>query len=69
MKNKIKTILWRWAIRQLRLLTDSADEWIHAEEVKLRAPIAAPMKTVATNEFQIAARPRLRYQGGQFVRV
>jgi hypothetical protein len=78
-RKNIETALWRWTIRKLRLLMDAVDDWLHAEEMKIRV-LPAPVATQGrTDEFQIAAsrarekqtkkaRPRLRYQGGQFVR-
>ena len=77
-----KLVLWRWILRQFRAIVWTADEWIHAQEVQLRetAEVAAPAGL--SDEFNVAksaarekvhkakraARPRLRYQGGQFVR-
>ena len=82
MISSLKVFLWRWMIRRLTVLLSRADEWVHAQEVKLREsaamPVAAPVeldrKQSAQRERQHrkqtrAARPRLRYQGGQFVRV
>lgn len=81
---RFTAFLWCFSIRKLRLLVDAADDWLHAEEMKIRVVpelVAAPART---DEFQIAAsrvreraikktaraaRPRLRYQRGQFVRV
>jgi hypothetical protein len=76
----IRGKLWRFALRRARTILDAADDWIHAEEVKLReaaAPAAPPaefdVKASAARErvHKRAARPRqprLKYQGGQFVR-
>jgi hypothetical protein len=78
-----KGILWTWALRQMRAVVWMADEWIHAQELKLREPIpAAPVAPpVEFNQKASAARekmfrktvartprPRLIYKSGQFVR-
>ena len=81
MANTLRVALWRWTLRRLRAIVWAADEWIHAQEIKQRET-AAP--AAVSNEFNVAqsaarerahrkaaraARPRLRYQGGQFVRM
>ena len=77
---QVKASLWKLFLRVAGDLVSRAEDWIHAQEIKLRAPITAPVATAASDGFQIApsrareraikkARPaRLRYQGGQFVR-
>jgi hypothetical protein len=80
---QVKTIIWKWTLKYLRNMTDAVDEWVHAEEVKLRDSLATNHQPLAANasvdrrasaarERAIkktrAARPRLRYQAGQFVR-
>jgi hypothetical protein len=81
MWNTLKQAVWRWTLRRLRAIVWAADEWIHAQELKLREPAAAPARV--SDEFNVAksaarervhkkaaraARPRLVYAGGQFVR-
>lgn len=84
MNKTIKTALWRWTIRKARMLVDMIDEWLHNEEVRMResaqsapsGPVAPPIEVDRTasraREKVIhktrVAHPRLRYQGGQFVR-
>jgi hypothetical protein len=84
----MKTTIYRWALKKLRLLVDAADEWLHAREVQFqtarmeleakgpgegRFRAEVDVKASAAREKAIrksrAARPRLRYQAGQFVRV
>jgi hypothetical protein len=76
----MKTILWRWTLKRLRLAIDAADDWLHAEEIKFRearaiaAPAPRPIEfdraKSAARERQIkkARVPRLRYQAGAWVR-
>lgn len=80
-KSRITAFLWRFSIRKLRLLVDAADDWLHAEEMKIRVVSEPVMVPARSDEFQIAASrvrekaikkaraPRLRYQSGQFVKV
>lgn len=82
MVQTLKSVLWRWTLRRLRAIVWAADEWIHAQEVQLREPAAVP--AAVSDEFNVAksaarerahrkaaraARPRLQYRGGQFVRM
>lgn len=80
MLNSFKTVLWRWMIRRLRAIVWAVDEWIHAQELKMResttAPVAVPAEMDRKRSAQrerafrkSARRPRLKYAGGQFVRV
>jgi hypothetical protein len=81
MADTLKRAFWVWMLYQLRAAVWAADEWIHAHELKLREPAAAPARV--SDEFNVAksaarekahkraaraARPRLVYHGGQFVR-
>ena len=84
-RSRVTAFLWRWMIRKLRLLMDAADDWLHAQEITLREslatihqplvtdlsvdPKASRVRERAIKKTARAARPRLRYQGGQFVRV
>ena len=81
MKNKIKIALWRWTLKRLRFALDAADEWLHAQEVQFRESVVtsheSPVTDLSVDRKASAAReraikktrtPRLRYQGGQFVR-
>ena len=80
MDSALKKKLWQWTLRRLRSLVWIADEWIHAQELKLREPAAAPAPAPAefdrkasaarerVHKATRAARPRLIYHGGQFVR-
>lgn len=84
MNSALKVWVWKWIVRRLRAAVWAADEWIHAQELKLsaqrdggRQPVAPPAefdrKASAAREkahkrAARAARPRLIYQGGQFVR-
>lgn len=77
---QIQAALWRWSIRKLRPIVDAVDDWLHAEEVKIRAVPTIVATSARADEFQVAAtrarekvhkraaRPRLRYRDGQFVR-
>lgn len=81
MKTKLKTALYRWTLRRLRLLLDAADEWLYAEEHKVRSVRASVPAADSSVDRQASAarekairktrpaRPRLRYERGQFVRV
>ena len=84
MLNSFQVVLWRWMIRRLRAIVWAADEWIHAQELKLResaapalvqAPAEVDRKQSAQRERAFrksVGRPRiarLKYTGGQFVRV
>jgi hypothetical protein len=82
MKTKIKVALWRWTMRKMRTLLDAADDWLHTQEMLFREARAVEHEPRITNSSvdrqASAARekairktraPRLRYQGGQFVRV
>lgn len=81
MRENLKTKIWRWTLKRLRLAIDAADEWLHAHEVQFREARATEHETrdtscdrraSAAREKAIrksrAARPRLRYIAGQFVR-
>lgn len=79
-KNEIKKRVWRWTLLRLRSIVDAADEWIHAEEIKLRAPLDPPAPPAEVDRQASAARekahkraarprtPRLRYDHGAWVR-
>jgi hypothetical protein len=83
MWNALRKAVWKWILKKLRGIVWVADEWIHAQEVKLQVtgtsaqapdPAVDPVASAAREKVfrskpARAARPRLRYQGGQFVRV
>jgi hypothetical protein len=80
----LKITLYKWTLKRLRLALDAADEWLHAREVQFREARMVQPETPArvNDEFNVkasaarekairksrAARPRLRYIAGQFVR-
>ena len=82
MWNAIRKAVWKWTLKKLRGIVWAADEWIHAQEVRLKEagsgvqvpdPAVDPVASAAREKVfrskpARAARPRLRYQGGQFVR-
>ena len=83
MNSALKKKFWQWTLRQLRSLVWAADEWIHAQELKLSAqrdggrlpaPVPAEFDRKASaarervQKAKRAARPRLIYKGGQFTR-
>jgi hypothetical protein len=80
MRHTLKRAVWKWLLNQLRAAVWAADEWIHAQELELREsamalapPIEFDRKASAARErvhkkAARAARPRLVYAGGQFVR-
>jgi len=79
----MKLQIWKLFLRTLRSITLTVDDWIQRQEVLLREPaqkaeFAAEVDSVASaareKTHKRAARvpkpskPRLVYQGGQFVR-
>jgi hypothetical protein len=63
----VREKLWRWTLRKLRVLIDAADDWIHAEEVKIREAAAAPVVRAARPPIEFdrqksAARERIHKQ-------
>jgi hypothetical protein len=70
-----------WLLRLLRSAIWKADEWIHAQELKMREDRAKPESLAAVDPANSAARegvhkaraarprpPRMKYVAGQFVR-
>jgi hypothetical protein len=47
MDSKLKKAIWAWILRRLRGIVWAADEWIHAQELKLRESAAAPVRPPA----------------------
>lgn len=81
----MKRAIQRWALRIGRKLLWRADEWVHAQEVRLREPRADVASITASPGYDrrasgmreraiVTARrkqktPKLRYVAGEFVRT
>lgn len=50
--------LKRWAIRTLRLILDRADEWLHAQEVRIRDEAARPAYVAEVDPAASATREK-----------
>jgi hypothetical protein len=72
-----------WALKKLRMIVWAADEWLHKQELQMRQDAARKEHLAEVDPAASAARervskksahkprarrPRLVYQGGQFVR-
>lgn len=60
MNSAFKVWLWRWTLRQARVIVWAVDEWVHAQELKLRESAATPAAApVEFNRKASAARERV----------
>lgn len=57
-RSQFTALLWRWTLRRARLALDVADEWIHAQEVRLREQAAIPQRLAEVDPIASAARER-----------
>jgi hypothetical protein len=51
MSSALKGFLWQWTLRRLRTIVWAADEWVHAQELKLRESAAAVAPVAPPAEF------------------
>lgn len=57
-RSRFTALLWRWTLRRARLALDVADEWIHAQEVRLREQAAIPQRLAEVDPIASAVRER-----------
>jgi hypothetical protein len=80
-KKRLGLWLWRRTVRVLGDVVFAADSWIHEQERRLQESVAAPAPDLTVDRAESAIRekaivrsrrkqrlPRLRYEGGAFVR-